>query len=280
MAALPSEPPEAWRAPNRVLRRRILGVAAVAGLLPLGWQPPPETEQAVTVTPDVYIALGKPAPPAEPAPRASAAATKEPGATPAPESSAAPAALAPPASDEVGLEAAQIKGWVVARRPTPLDQITIAHVLREAHSLEFGKPPTQWRLGVAWAHIALETARGKAIECNNLGNLTHWTSEPLPHYVRLLKERSGAAASSGSAPWRLIEMRFRAFDQPVDGARAYWATIRRHYMRALHLFDGGDGYQAGLKLARDGYATADALPYASAIANLTLEFRKRIQPQL
>jgi hypothetical protein len=168
----------------------------------------------------------------------------------------------------------------VPRTPTPLDEVEVARVLRRAHVVELGEPPTDLRLGVAWAHISLENARGRGIECNNFGNLSVWEREPGPHFVRSLTERRRASYDARFGPYRLVEMRFRAFERPIDGARAYWAHIEAHYTKALSLFTVGNGYDAGLKLARDGYATTHAETYAQSIANLTQEFAVKVLPQL
>jgi len=172
------------------------------------------------------------------------------------------------------------KGYAVPRTKTPVNELEIVQILRDAHRLELGEAPTDLRLGVAWAHISLEHQRGKAVECNNFGNLSVWEREPGPHYVRILKERRRASYNSSFGGWRWVEMRFRAFDSPTDGARAYWRHLQDHYAKALRLFSVGNGYDAGLKLARDGYATANPTPYADSVSNLAGEFKLRILPQL
>lgn len=172
------------------------------------------------------------------------------------------------------------KGHAVPRTPTPLDEVAIANVLRQAHELELGSPPTDARLGVAWAHIALENARGEGIENHNFGNLTIWEKEPGAHFVRILRERRPVKRGSTVTRWRWVEMRFRAFETPVEGARAYWAHIDEKFAGALERYDFGDAHGAGLKLARLGYASAFSMRYANSLDNLYDEYRTRIAPQL
>lgn len=197
---------------------------------------------------------------------------------------AAPSAkpIAPPPEEVKAPEApaAPDKGHAVPRTPTPLDEVAIAEVLRQAHELELGSPPSDARLGVAWAHIALENARGEGIENHNFGNLTIWEKEPGAHFVRILRERRPVTRGSTVTRWRWVEMRFRAFDTPVEGARAYWAHIDDKFAGALERYDFGDAHGAGLKLARLGYASAFSMRYANSLDNLYDEFRTRIAPQL
>ena len=196
---------------------------------------------------------------------------------------AAPSAepvAAPAEEEEVVAPPPDPKGHAVARTPTPLDEVGIAKVLREAHALELGEPPSDARLGVAWAHIALENARGEGIENHNFGNLTIWEKDPGAHFVRILRERRPVTRGSTVTRWRWVEMRFRAFETPVDGARAYWAHIEKKFQGALERFDFGDAHGAGLKLARLGYASAFSMRYANSLDNLYDEYRTRIAPQL
>jgi hypothetical protein len=172
------------------------------------------------------------------------------------------------------------KGWAVPRQETPLEEVAIARMLRQGHELELGERPSEERLGVAWAHIALENARGEGIENHNFGNLTIWEKEPGAHFVRILRERRPVTRGSTVTRWRWVEMRFRAFETPVEGARAYWAHLVNKFPGALERFDFGDAKGAGRKLARLGYASAFSMSYASSLDNLYDEYRRRIAPRL
>jgi hypothetical protein len=197
-----------------------------------------------------------------------------------PASSATSTGASPSTSAAATGSAASKTGWAVDRVATPLGEVAIARILRTAHELELGAPPSKERLAVAWAHIALENARGEGIECNNFGNLTIWEREPGPHFVRILKERRPIKRGLTVTRWRWVEMRFRAFESPVAGARAYWAHLNDKFSDALAQFDFEDGHGAGHKLARLGYATAFSMRYADSIASLTGEYKRRIAPEL
>lgn len=277
----PSERPTARRAFEIAFTGGVLGVAALAGALSLGWLPLGAWSEGGRSSNKGITAAAAPA-------EASSAASPD-GAprrkvVPADERTPGGAQIAGAATsaaeDRAATDGPPEKGYAVPRTPTPQDELALVRILQESHELELGEAPSELRLGVAWAHISLEHERGKAIECNNFGNLSVWEREPGPHYVRILKERRRASYNSAFGRWRWVEMRFRAFDTPVDGARAYWRHLQDHYAKALVLFSVGDGYEAGLKLARDGYATANPTPYADSISDLAGEYKLRILPQL
>lgn len=168
----------------------------------------------------------------------------------------------------------------VTRRPTPMSELEIAVVLSEGHELAFGEPPTDLRLGIAWAHICLEHRRGAEIENFNFGNMSVTEGEPGDYFVRVLRERKRAHYDAAYGRWRWYETRLRAFPTAVEGARIYWRHLYDHYNKALQLFSVGDGREAGRKLARDGYATTYPEPYTESIGDLSGEFKLRILPEL
>lgn len=166
------------------------------------------------------------------------------------------------------------------RQPTPLGEIEIALVLAEGHELAFGEPPTDLRLGIAWAHVSLEHRRGADIENHNFGNMSVNEHDPGDFFVRVLRERKRAHYDAEFGRWRWYETRLRAFPSATEGARAYWRHLFDHYNKALQLFSVGDGRDAGRKLARDGYATTYPEPYTESIGDLAGEFKLRILPEL
>jgi hypothetical protein len=171
-------------------------------------------------------------------------------------------------------------GKVVERRPTPLTELQLAEVILEGHRRVFGRRATLARIGVAWAHLALEHKKGAAIECNNFGNLTVGPDTRQPHYVRRLQERTRKNAKAALGDWREVEMRFRAFETKEAGIEAYWRLLDRRYPGALAMFDVGNAHHAGRKLGEAGYATAYPQPYALSMAELQGEFRERVLPAL
>lgn len=171
-------------------------------------------------------------------------------------------------------------GKVVERTPTPLTELQLAEVIIDGHRRVFGRRATLARVGVAWAHLALEHRKGAAIECNNFGNLTVGASTRHDHYVRRLQERTRKNAKAALGDWREVEMRFRAFSTREAGIEAYWRLLDQRYKGALSMFDVGNAHHAGRKLGEAGYATAYPQPYALSMAELHGEFRERVLPAL
>lgn len=165
---------------------------------------------------------------------------------------------------------------VIERVATPLSEIEIVGALRKGHQLAFSEEPTESRLGVAWAHIALENNRGREFYCNNFGNLGATDAWEGKYFVRLLKER----VQRNPDVWKFVTVRFRAFATPEEGARDYWRVLADHYRSALARFDSGLAFDAAKLLSGHGYATALAEPYAMGVARLHQEWRGRIFPQL
>lgn len=184
-----------------------------------------------------------------------------------------------PASLEAGSEPF-VPGEVVERRPTPLGEVELAETIMEGHRRVFGKRATFARIGVAWAHLALEHLKGEAIECNNFGNLSVAETTRHAHYKRRLQERTRKNAKAALGDWREVEMRFRAFDTREAGIDAYWRLLDQRYKGALAMFDVGNAHHAGRKLGEAGYATAYPQPYALSMGELHGEFRERVLPAL
>lgn len=65
----------------------------------------------------------------------------------------------------------------VAPVPTPIGELELSAVLRDAYHHETGSFPRRELLASAWAHVALETGRGRASIHHNLGAVG-WTGGP------------------------------------------------------------------------------------------------------
>lgn len=166
------------------------------------------------------------------------------------------------------------EGRDIPRVATPLDESALAKALAEGHELAFGEAPSDARLGVAWAHVALENGRGKEIYCNNFGNIGATKEWQGPYYVRLLRER----IKRNPDVWKYVPVRFRAFATPAEGARAYWQLVNDHWGSALAYFDAGYAFEAARKLSANNYATALLEPYALSMNKLYQEYRSRLSP--
>lgn len=160
----------------------------------------------------------------------------------------------------------------VPKVATPLTEAQLVDVLRAGHVIAFGAEPSMQRLACAWAQNALEHARGRAVYCHNIGNITTGSGWHGPYYVIRVQER----VQKNPDVWREIDMRFRAHDAPEDGAADYWSVMSRRYSAALALFDQGQAHAAALELGARGYYTAHEDQYARSMASLYREARERL----
>lgn len=155
---------------------------------------------------------------------------------------------------------------------TPLGELELAAVLRDAHTHIFGEPPSTHCLAVAWAQCAEEHGRGRFIWCHNIGNVTAFGSWSGDYYVIHFKP--------GTNPNDAPTMRFRAHADFIDGARDYWNVLRVHYGHALLVFDSGGAAAAAASLKAAGYFTAPLEPYARSMVSLYETALRHVLPQL
>lgn len=152
----------------------------------------------------------------------------------------------------------------VTRQLTPLDDPGIVKALCAGHTLALGTEPSRNRLAVAWAQIALENAHGKALWCNNFGNITAFGRWPGDYYVIVTRER----IAQDPDVWKTVTMKFRSYASPEQGAEDYWRLLLGQYPSVLPFFDLGSPGGAAHELARLHYFTADADQYAKTMTEL------------
>jgi len=154
---------------------------------------------------------------------------------------------------------------------TPLGELELAAVLRDAHTHVFGEPPTQSALGVAWAQCAEEHGRGRFVWCHNIGNVTAfgWHGDYYAIHFR-----------PGTNPYDDPVVHFRAHDDFIDGARDYWDVLQDRYAVALGRFEAGDPAGAAAALKAKGYFTAPLAPYQRSMVSLFGTAVKHVLPQL
>ncbi|WP_437550819.1 peptidoglycan-binding protein [Sorangium sp. So ce367] len=152
----------------------------------------------------------------------------------------------------------------VPRVTTPLSEAELAAALEHGHELVFQETPSRARLACAWAHVAIENARGRKVWNHNLGNITAFGRWPGSYYVIRVSER----VQRNPDVWKDIDMRFRAHPEALDGAVDYWRLMGDRYQPALALFDAGDPAGAAFELSRLRYYTAHADPYARSMSSL------------
>jgi hypothetical protein len=167
-------------------------------------------------------------------------------------------------------------GKEVAIEPTPLSETQIACFLFAAYRQVFNAEPSSDEMAGAWAQVAIETGRGKAMKNHNFGNLT--TSGNGPDYYAIeVNER----VHRNPDVWKKLKLKFVSFDNALAGARGYWTVLSARYAAALELFRQGEFSEAANKLSALGYFTA---PVESSgykhMAELAEEFKTKILPNL
>lgn len=234
---------------------------------PLQSELPPEPPPPQSVVPPELASLQ----PAPPLPRSGAAPVLRPVVPPPSGATGASAGGEPPAPDE-------------ECEPTPLTPDRLAEVLRDGHIRHFGTPPHADRWACAWAHCAFEQKRGGAIYGNNLGHVT----APLPPGVppgtrpagRVCLRRMYERMIKNPDKWALVDLWFRVFDSPEEGAEAYWRLLANSYYSVIARCDAADARGAAQRLAEIGYFTGPEGPYIEGMARLFVSARGSLIPRI
>lgn len=234
---------------------------------PLQSELPPEPPPPQSVVPPELASLQ----PAPPPPHGSAAPVLRPVVpTPGGETGASAGGELPASDEEC--------------EPTPLTPTRLAEVLRDGHIRHFGAPPHADRWACAWAHCAFEQKRGGAIYGNNLGHVT----APLPPGVpagtrpagRVCRRRMYERLVKGPDRWALVDLWFRVFDTPEEGAEAYWRLLANSYYSVIARCDAADARGAAQRLAEIGYFTGPEGPYIEGMARLFVSARGSLIPRI
>jgi hypothetical protein len=151
---------------------------------------------------------------------------------------------------------------------TVLTEEQIIDALRQAYAVVFGHAIGISCLAVAWAHICHESNRGKALWCNNFGNVTTKRLPEVPYYDLTARE-----VIDGKDEMRTLA--YRAHPDPVTGAEAYWMLLRDRYATALRRFELGDPVAAAHALKDSGYFTDHVDVVARSLSLLNSEFMRR-----
>ena len=176
-------------------------------------------------------------------------------------------------------------------QPTPLSPTALAEALREGHIRHFGSPPHADRWACAWAQCAFEQDWGGAIYGNNLGHLTARSPTEPGRYVprgtpparptgRVCLRRMRERLSKSPDRWALVDVWFRVFDTPAEGAEAYWRLLANSYHSVLARCDEADARGAAQRLADIGYFTGPEEPYINGMSRLFLRARGSLIPRL
>ena len=149
----------------------------------------------------------------------------------------------------------------VKKTSTPIHQTEIVDVLCKSHISEYGKAPSNNRLALSWAQIALENNRGKKIWNNNIGNQGPFRMDQ-EYYHHLRKG------------WP-----YRSFSNLEDSGRSYWRVISK-CSSALRAFDDGDPARAAISLKNCNYFGTDVSGYTRTLNSLYYEAKSRVIPKV
>lgn len=122
------------------------------------------------------------------------------------------------------------------RVSTPLTPTELLATLRQAHIVQYGSPPNQARLAMAWAQVALENAHGAMMWNHNVGNVGPGRNDTWYRH----------------SP----STRYRSFESFIDGAKTYWRVVT-WCKAAIKMFDVGNPVQAAEYLHQCGYYEDD-----------------------
>lgn len=156
---------------------------------------------------------------------------------------------------------------------TALTDSQIVEALSLGHSVALGTLPSTPRLALGWCLVALENAHGRALWCNDFGNITAFGGWPGSFYVIRVSER----VKRNPDVWELVDMKFRAYPDSTTGAADLWRLLAGRYASALVRFDAGDAVGAAYALSGAGYFTAHADQYSKTMAALYQESGKVLQ---
>ena len=156
----------------------------------------------------------------------------------------------------------------VPRLVTPIGEFELAAILRDGHTAALGVAPSNNRLGVGWAQIALETGRGKSINNCNLGNVTAGKS--------WLGEYFAMKVPPPDPP----VLKFRSYPHWLDSAADYWRLLDARFKVALAHFDAGHPDKAAEQLGLARYFLAPIAQYSKGMTSLFSEFNSKILPKL
>lgn len=141
---------------------------------------------------------------------------------------------------------------------TPIGQLELAQVLKNSHYSVFGEFPSDKRLAVAWAQVAIENGQGYQTFNHNLGNIN----------------------SAKSRPYYLKHHRFKSHKDFIDGGIDYWKIVHKMCRSSLPAFDAGAPRWAANRLSACGYYGADKTKYGHAMAWLYTKAKTKLIPQL
>lgn len=137
---------------------------------------------------------------------------------------------------------------------TPLTELELLKVLDRAHVETFHTRASPARLAMAWAHVAFENGRGRAIFNRNIGNTVPTTS------------RHAYFCTNGRGC-------YRSFARFEDSSAIYWLTLVGCPAALVH-FDNARAREAADALLACHYYDGDPEIYGAAMRSLFRDAQK------
>ena len=139
--------------------------------------------------------------------------------------------------------------FLVSKTQTPIENIKIAEILCETHKDVYGSYPSDNRLSLSWAQIALENNHGKKVWNYNLGNQGPFRIDQEYYYHK-------------QKGWP-----YRSFKSFQESGRSYWQILNK-CKSALRAFDDGDPKKAAISLKNCNYYGANVEEYTKILNSL------------
>lgn len=170
-----------------------------------------------------------------------------------------------------------MKGTLVPDKVTPMTAQQVALAFRSAYETVCGKTPSNACLALLVAQSALETGRWKSIHWFNFGNVKAGQD-----YTGKYCQFRCNEVINGKVQWfdpPHPQTNFRAFDSADTGAVDHirFLSQRKRYAKAWEVAQLGMPLAFVDALKSAGYFTADAGPYARAVASLWNEYMKLVE---
>lgn len=176
-------------------------------------------------------------------------------------------------------------GKEVPRQYINVGPVKFAQIMMEAYKNIFGQYPTAQTLGMIWAQAAVESGQNFRLMNNNVGNITtsmnsSWVKSGNPYVKVNVKE-----FDKSGKPFK-VDMLFKAFSSPVEGATYYLNFLKKNYPQSIAApgesswKGAGKAFDDAIYLASQNYYTANIPAYAKGMDSLFDKFMTQIYPQL
>jgi hypothetical protein len=164
----------------------------------------------------------------------------------------------------------------VPRKRTNVRGAELANYLREGYKKVHNQEPTLEMLGMAYSQCMHE--QGGRFWNYNFGNIKG------SHNGKYIVHTKAQGLTEYTATGERIDIKadkFRAYDNPVDGAVDYWKLLgRKRYAGSLGWFAAGDPVSSAMKLSDEGYYTGNRVAYAKNMSKFFKRFMEEIAPKM